>query len=784
MISFPPGSGTLLRRLAISVAVGLGLVGIRLETGSTAERLVVVTDVSASRGGFTYRPSDDGVAETVLVADGVALASHAGGDASAIRSRDRSRLGDGLRAAGEVLGADPGVVRLSTDGRDTEGDVVAAAAALAEAGHRIYVEPTEPAPADVSLAQVRVRSAVAGGPVEVRARVESSVEGRVRVALRRDGVERAAKDVDVSAAAPVDVDLTDPATRRTSDAYEVEIVPADGTPDDERTNDRVRFEVPGAVVRVVVVGDGSAPATLDGDVRTTRVGALASADLDAADLVVLSNVPERAIRGGYLEPLARFVAAGGALLVLGGEDAYGPGGVRGTAYEQLLPLRSRRDDDDRVGAVVALDRSGSTGESVAGVTPPIADLRAAVRALARALPARTRLRVLPFSDEPDDPLPAAGPLATDDRAGVDALVATLDALVPVGGTDLGRAVEASIRAASAIDGVRRRRVFLLTDGDPDHPADPRAFAPWKAALDAAGIEFSAVVRGDEAAATALRALAARPEDVVRIDASGEFPEALLRAFDRGRAPDELLRGAFEPVAADAGTDAAAAAAPRPTRIHRLEPSPDATVLARARAPDGTTLPVAAVRRMGAGRVVAYAGGMALEADASRARFATSVRPLLATVARAADRGLAAARERDRLAVEGPVGRGSVALVGSEGAGSVLLETGRGLYEGRVPPGTSDDAVLLVRLDGDAPRALRLPFTPPVEVRGAGLDVETLRAIAEAGGGRVLSHAQTTPRRRSTTHLDLSPYCLGMAALLFLADRVLARRRVAPAGSAP
>lgn len=785
VFSLPSGSGLVLRRLAIAGAVALGLARPSLETGSVPERLVVVADASASRGGFVYRAPDEGVLETFLVADGVVAASQSGREGATLSARDRSRLGDGLRAAGSLLGAEPGVVRLSTDGRDTEGDVVAAAAALAAAGHRVFVEPTEPAPADVALVEVAVRSAAADvGPVEVRARVESSVDGRVRLALRRDGAERAARDVEVSAGRPVDVVLVDPARRATDHAYVVELVPADGTPDDERANDRVAVEVPTARPRVGVVGAGWRRGVGGAGPIVAAVDRLDDVDFDAIDLLVLSDVPERAVRGASLAPLARFVASGGVLLVLGGEDAYGLGGVGGTPYEALLPLRPRRDDAERVAAVVALDRSGSTGEAAGNASAPIADLRAAVRALARSLPARTSLRVLPFSDATDAPLPAAGPLEAGDRAGLEALLATLDTLAPAGGTDLGRAVEASIRAAVAVEGATRRRVFLLTDGDPDHPASPTAFAPLRASLVAAGVEFAAVVRGDEAAAVALRALAARPADVVRIVASEAFPEALLRAFDRGRAPDELATGPFEPAAVDAGADARAAAGPRPSRLHRLEPAPDATVLARAALEGGATLPVAAVRRAGAGRVVAYAGGVALEAPAAQDAFGRALLPLLDVLARGADRGLAATRDGDRIAVEGPAGRASVTLLGPDDTRATLLETRRGLYEGRVPPGTPADAVLLVEAGGGTPRALRLPSHPPLEFRGAGLDLPTLRGIAEAGRGRLLAHAEPTPRRRTTTRLDLSPYCFGMAALLFLLDRTRAARRPTPVERAP
>lgn len=57
------------------------------------------------------------------------------------------------------------------------------------------------------------------------------------------------------------------------------------------------------------------------------------------DLFVLENFS--AARFGlpafYLEPLRRFVAAGGALLILGGENAFSAGGYKGTPLEDMMP---------------------------------------------------------------------------------------------------------------------------------------------------------------------------------------------------------------------------------------------------------------------------------------------------------------------------------------------------------------------------------------------------------------------------------------------------------------
>lgn len=744
---------------------------------------MVVEDVSDSRGTLPLAPPDDDVAARLDVADGV-RANPTGEAPDASLARGRSRLGDGLRAAARVLGREPGVIRLRTDGRDTEGDVVRAAREVVAQGHLLFVEGPSPWPADVALDSVRVVS-VSGDPgageprVEVAVSVAASVSGRVRVSLSRDGAERDARTTDVSPDATASIRLVDPAGPRSTDVYEVRLVALDGTPDDDRVNDRVRFERPSLAPRILIVGDGARAAVVDRGVRVTRVASIDDADLDATDLLVLSNQPWRALRGGAFVAIERFVAEGGVLATLGGEDAYGRGGVAGTPYELLLALRPRQDDADSIGCVVALDRSGSTGEATGGASAPIDDLRRAVRALARAMPPAATLTVLPFGDAPDAPLAIERAGGADDEAVSRVLAARLDGVVPAGGTDLPRAIEGAMRVASSMRDVRRRRVFLLTDGDPDHKLTAEGLAPLREALSGAGVEFAAVVRGDEAAAIALRTLAARAEDVVRIARSDEFPESLLRTFDRGASPGEFVVGPFATTAA-AGSElspaAAAVARLGPSRIHRLDPAPDAVVWARSSAPDGTSFVLAASRRHGAGAVLSLAAGPALESGAGRDRTEGDLTRVFDEVSRSVDRGAAAERDGDRLTVESTAGLGSLhVLVGEATDPVTLLEASSGLYEGTLPSGTPVDALLRIEAGGDGPRALRLPYRPPLEHRGAGADLATMRAIAQAGGGRLLGPSEPTPRRRTSSKVDLSPYGFVMAVILLVVDRLRARR---------
>lgn len=58
------------------------------------------------------------------------------------------------------------------------------------------------------------------------------------------------------------------------------------------------------------------------------------------DLFILENfsAPRFGLPPSALEPLRRFVASGGALLLLGGENAFSAGGYKGTPLEEMLPV--------------------------------------------------------------------------------------------------------------------------------------------------------------------------------------------------------------------------------------------------------------------------------------------------------------------------------------------------------------------------------------------------------------------------------------------------------------
>lgn len=74
--------------------------------------------------------------------------------------------------------------------------------------------------------------------------------------------------------------------------------------------------------------------------RPRRAGGLSAAgELNRFRAVVVSNIEAAALGGGFVSRLEDYVAEGGALAMLGGEDSFGAGGWDGTALAPAVPVR-------------------------------------------------------------------------------------------------------------------------------------------------------------------------------------------------------------------------------------------------------------------------------------------------------------------------------------------------------------------------------------------------------------------------------------------------------------
>jgi|GEM_PF-2296732 len=768
---------TWLLRLGIAVTALAAALDPRLPGVGAPPGHVLVFDVSASLGRVGAGPAP-GTAAWLAVADGQRWVPL--GAAPEGLARGASTLGAALaEAAAKRPGRD---VLLVSDGRATD-DALAGARAVLAAGARVFTRPpTEPA-ADVGLLSARLERLGSGGPARATLTLGSSTTGRARVSLARAGQVRAAQEVVLQAGTRQLLSLQDSEPPEGAASYLVRVEALPGTPDDDPANDALALGLAPVRASVRVWGelDLEALRPPDGGPEISRLTEPSEGELAAADLVVLAGLPWSAIGPARAEALARFTAAGGRLLLLGGPTGYAPGGWGGTPLERVLaPLRVRGGPEGGAAIVLALDVSGSTsGEPLQALT------RAAREALEGLQPGE-RLAVLPFRGAAQARPLAPGFVAAGDADRRAELERALSALVAGGPTDLG----AGIRAAVALlegapnasgTGPGERRLLLLTDGDPDEAPDVQALRSLVPRLGAAQVRFAALVVGMPAAAEALRAtLAARPEDVLLLEGTESLASRLLAQLARQRARAEearlgrpaLLEGAPGSWAALLPAEAAL------SWIHDVEPVEGALLVGRARlaGPNPRTAAFAGERGHGAGRVHALAWGPGAESD--RVAAARLLAPLVARLAAEADRGVSAeldAQGRLRVLLAAQAGRGRLTLV--VGPHTLdLLEIAPGLFESEAAPPDGEDA----RVRGPGfERVLRLPARPPAEHRGTGPDLERLRMLAEVGGGRLLVTGEEPPAAKRRLGVALTPVLLLLAAILLLVERRRAWRAPPP-----
>ncbi len=101
---------------------------------------------------------------------------------------------------------------------------------------------------------------------------------------------------------------------------------------------------------------------IDVEVRGPRGLPGRAQDLEAFDMVLVSDVPAHFLGSNQMAALDTYVRNGGGLIMAGGEDSFGSGGYQGTKIEQIMPVRfdseKTREQPD-IALILVMDRSGS-----------------------------------------------------------------------------------------------------------------------------------------------------------------------------------------------------------------------------------------------------------------------------------------------------------------------------------------------------------------------------------------------------------------------------------------
>lgn len=778
------GARWLLRGAALALVVAAAF-GPRLPLPALGGRLVVVAP--GAPWGSGELPGWEGVAARLaaLRGDGGRVVSVAGGDVQGALEL----------AAAQVPAGTPLRLVLVGDGAETRGDLVAALARLAAAGTPVDALPLARAPRGEATLRALTPPAevVAGDRFALQVEAHATSAGVATLRTYRDGELVDAREVELTPGAnrfAVPVHEAEPGAV----SYRAELaLPGDAFAANDAASASVSVRPAGRVLLVAADpawGAVSAAALASQGIAADVVAPAALPAGEALlsyDAVVLANVPAAALDHERLEQLEAAVAAHGrALLLLGGERAFGPGGYLETPLERLSPASSLvpREAPELALAFV-IDRSNSMRQ-YAGDRVRLEIAKVAVLRAFELLPEGARAALIAF----DSTARTLVPLASVTEA--EAFAAAVAALEPRGGTAIHPGlVEAYEQLAGS--GAAAKHVIVMSDG----LSQPGDFEGVLAQLAAAGVTVSTIGIGPEADAAQLREIATLGGGTFHFSADFAALPGIMSHEVLLQSGELTAEGATVPAWRDRAAPFLRAWPDELPPVEGFVPTslkPGARLHLAVTDEGGREVPLLASWRYGAGEVVAFTAHAAgpwtlgwLELEGYPLLWSHLLRQL-ARPAPEERSSLSVSARGDRLQVawQAPDGREPPALTLERPDGSAVALSARAVGAGRylaealaAEPGayavTAGAEVAPAAFLRDYPAALDFGLADP----------ERLAAAARATGGRVLTDlaAVGAPRAWHWRAAPAWPW-LALAALALLlveltlryAPELLASRR--------
>jgi len=527
-------------------------------------------------------------------------------------------------------------------------------------------------------------------------------------------------------------------------------------------------------------------ASLEAALRSTGIGTVSitpqrlprsAADLAAYQAVVLVNIPASSLGGDAMALLQASVRdLGTGLVVIGGADSYGPGGYAGTPLETALPVQIQLPQDMQkppVAVVLVLESAESgPGDQV---------VRGAAEAVVDQLTPRDKIAV--SNGNMGSFVVPLGPLT--DKAAVKRKIEAMNlGDPPTYAPDLNAADQALSHTTAAI-----KHVIFLGDGDAYDN-----YQPVVTAMHAHGITVTTVAIGATGADAALlqqmagwghgrfyqsNSLADIPQIFIK-----ETREALKPWIVEGRIAPQLasLADVIPGVPLDSF----------PALSGYVATTPRAAADVILKSPQGD--PLLATWQYGLGRVMAWTSDAQGRWSAGLLQWPSANRffgdIVHASLPQPGDPALQVETrvqgDHTHLLVTAPVTSGATVTVSAvtpdlADLGLTLSPTGPGRFEGDLP--TDQVGSYLLHVAQSAGGVVRhttttglvVPYSP--EYRDLGTNSATLKAIAQAGGGTVLtdlSQAFRLPVPSVKAARPIGEILMVLAILLFPIDVALRR----------
>ena len=506
------------------------------------------------------------------------------------------------------------------------------------------------------------------------------------------------------------------------------------------------------------------------------------------DGVILVNLPAVDLDTRQQEMIETTVSRyGRGLLILGGENAFGPGGYFGTPLERMSPLSARIPTEAPQAAMVfVLDRSGSMTQSVGDGTRLDIAKSATVSAI-ELLHEESDISIVTFDSEAQAILPLQ-------KKNMDAVRRALAPLTPGGGTSIYPGLVEAERQLIGNES-RIKHVVVMTDG----LTQPGDFQGVIGRLRAMGATVSGLAIGSSADPATV-------QDIARMGGGSFHGTADFQALPGILAREAMSlsgEGVKERAAQPQWNDRTAAfldgvqASPAPVAGYVLTTAkPEAKLHLSISEADGTATPLLASWAYGQGQVAALAthGAGPWTADwQTREDF-----PLfIAQTVRASTRGahgtglqLSLVRNRDDIRVElEATGADGKPLTAAEIPATINFELPNGSAASQstlalkmIAPGRFAAAFIadgpgnvLASVELESQRAeAALHIEAPALLSPRSRQPELLKVMALATGGAVMSRQQAQ-EMAGEREISFSPqwrFWLLLALVLFLFDLTL------------
>ncbi len=767
--------------LAAAAAVIAALTGLPLPVRESVENVVVVVSPDLATGApnaararivravveRTNAAGSQGNAGLVVAGGTPRIAADIGEPAGqpyadAFRSAAAgANLEAAVLLAAAMLPADrAGRVVVATDGNETTGQVVRALSAARARGVVVDIEPiTDMPPGEVLVESVHApRQVYLGDTFVLDAVIYAQAPVKGQVTILRAGEQVLAQQLDLLPGRNR-VETVVPAQAAGDLVLEVTVAsPLDTFAENNRNGVIVAVRGPPSIA--VVTPD---PAAGDTFARALAVQGLSAKVVSPAaapktverwlayDAVVTMNLPAILLDTEQQDSLEQFVHRHGrGLLILGGENTFGPGGYFGTAFERMSPLSSRiPHDSPKVAIVFVLDRSGSmvAWADAARTATRLDVAREATLAAVGQLPDEARVGLVAFDHEAYVILPLT---AQKDEAAVSKALSTIG---PGGGTFIYPGLAAAMDMMHGLD-VTARHIVVMTDGLSQTADFSALFAEAKSL----GVTISAIAISSAADPSQPLLIAeGGGGGFYRTDDMRALPSILMQeTLTLSTAP--LKQGAAPVTWVSDTADFLQGIPARLPPVHlyvRTTLQPNADLHLAVTDARGESEPLLASWRYGNGRVLAFAAhgaGLGAEewlqmpeyprlwAQAVRAFLPDAAGPgLHVDLRRDGDKVRVAAEVLDKAGA--PVSGRRVTASAPQQLPVALRDAGPGRYEGDVA--VSAPGVWRVEVAADDLSVVAALYVGyPARFDFARADFDKMHALATATGGRVVVGSDT------------------------------------------